>query len=132
MRGAVATSAGGGGLGPPHGLALQFDALGAWEDAVQNGVGQCRLPQRLVPHGHGQLAGQDGRAQPRAVLDDLQGVGGLVGAERPQQKVVDLLRYLDKSTYPEAGIIPMCRGRRGKKGPFLVGFSETGAKGRSG
>ena len=84
MRGAVAASAGGGGLGPPHGLALQFDALGALQDAVQNGVGQCRLPQCLVPHGHGQLAGQDGRAQPRAVLDHFQGVGGLVGAERPQ------------------------------------------------
>ena len=26
---------------------------------------------------------------PELVLDDLQGVGGLVGAERPQQKVVD-------------------------------------------
>ena len=25
-------------------------------------------------------------------------------------KIVDLLRYLDKSTYPEAGIIPISRG----------------------
>ena len=43
MRPAVATSAGGGGLGTAHGLAFQLDALGALEDAVQNGVGSLVL-----------------------------------------------------------------------------------------
>jgi len=65
-----------------------------------------------MPHGDGQLARDNGGAQPDAVLDHLEEVGRLVGGEGPQQEVIDLLRYLDKSIYPEAGIIPISRRGR--------------------
>jgi hypothetical protein len=48
-----------------------------------------RLPEGFVPHGDGELAGDDGGAALHAVLDHLEHVGGLVGAEGTDQEVVD-------------------------------------------
>lgn len=64
------------------------------QDPVQNGVGDGGLSHGLVPEVDGQLAGDDRRAQAGPVLNDLEGVGGLVGAERPEQEVVDQ-QYVD-------------------------------------
>lgn len=42
-----------------------------------------------MPHGDGELAGDDCRAALHAVLDDFEHVGGLVGAEGTDQEIVD-------------------------------------------
>ncbi len=59
------------------------------EEAVEDSVGDGGLAEGFVPHGDGELAGDDGGAQLDAVLDHLENVGGLVGAERSDQEVVD-------------------------------------------
>jgi hypothetical protein len=97
----------GGRLPFAQGLASEFEAMQVLSDSVHHSVGDGRFSERLVPVGDRQLTGEDGGAQPGPVFDDLQSVGGLIGRQRPQGKIVDLLRILDKSTYPDLAIIPM-------------------------
>jgi hypothetical protein len=78
-----------GGLGPTHGLADELQAVSVLEQAVENGVGHGGVAEGLVPVSNQKLAGDDGGADLGAVLDDLEKVGGLVGAERPEQEVVE-------------------------------------------
>ena len=68
---------------------MQFDPVDVLQEPVQDPIGDGRLPECFVPHGDRQLARDDCRAQPDAVLDHLEQVGGLVGDKRPQQEVVD-------------------------------------------
>src|SRR5438270_472765 len=65
------------------------DAVHVLEEAVQDAVGDGRLAESFVPHGDGQLAGDDGGAQLHVVFYDLEHVGGLVGCERADEKIVD-------------------------------------------
>ncbi len=51
--------------------------------------GERRVAQRLVPVAHGDLTGDDRRAQRVAVLDHLQEVGALDRGERAQGEVVE-------------------------------------------
>src|SRR5262245_60488038 len=70
-------------------LAAELDAVRVLEQPVQDGVGHGGFPERFVPVGDGQLAGDDGGAQLRSVLDDLEQVGGLVRGKRSQHQVID-------------------------------------------
>ncbi len=56
--------------------------------SVENGVGQRRLAQRLVPVLDLELAGDDGGAELAAVLDDLEQVGSLRWGQRRQGEIV--------------------------------------------
>jgi len=40
---------------------VHLDAMGVVYQTVENAVGQSRVPHLLVPLGHGELAGQNGR-----------------------------------------------------------------------
>jgi hypothetical protein len=40
--------------------------------AVEDGIGQRRVADRVMPMLHRQLAGDNGRARPMAVIEDLQ------------------------------------------------------------
>jgi hypothetical protein len=53
-------------------LALEFDAVCVVDDPVQDGVGQGRVADDLVPVVDRHLAGDDQRAGAVAILDDLQ------------------------------------------------------------
>ena len=54
------------------------DAVGAMDDAVQDGVGERGIADHLVPAGDGELTGDDQRAGVVAVFDDLQQVALLL------------------------------------------------------
>ena len=60
-------------------VAVELDAVGVVDDAVEDGVGQCRVADDLVPALDRQLAGDQQRAGVVAVLDDFEQVGGLGG-----------------------------------------------------
>jgi hypothetical protein len=62
-----------------------------------------------VPHGDGQLAHDRVERSPERSSTTSRMSAAWSGAKRSQQEVVELLRYLDNSIYPEAGIIPMSR-----------------------
>src|SRR5579875_879325 len=71
-----------------HGFAAQLDAMGVVHEAIQNAVGQGGIADLLVPLGHGQLAGQDGRARLIAVFTDFQEVPPLTFPQRRMRPIV--------------------------------------------
>jgi hypothetical protein len=54
-------------------FALEFDPVRVVDDPVQDGIGQRRIADDLVPAIDRHLAGDDQRAGIVAVLDDLDG-----------------------------------------------------------
>ncbi len=69
-------------------LSGQFDAIGVVDDAVEDGVGEGGNADQIVPAGDGNLAGDDERAFVVAVLDDLQQIARLAGAERLRSPII--------------------------------------------
>ena len=59
-------------------VALELDAMGVVDDAVEDCVGDGRLADHVVPPIDRDLAGDEGCAMAIAVLDDLQQVTALV------------------------------------------------------
>ena len=51
------------------------------DDPVENGVGQCRVADDLVPVVDRHLAGDDQRAGAIAILDDFQQIALLFGEQ---------------------------------------------------
>lgn len=47
------------------------------DDAIQNGVGECRLADDVMPRINGQLAGDHGRSAAVSLLDDLHQIAAL-------------------------------------------------------
>ena len=78
--------------GPPalfaDGLAVEFDAVGVMDDAVQDGIGVGGLADEAVPFVHGRLAGDDGGAPAVALLRDLKKVLAGRGIEGAKPKIV--------------------------------------------
>ena len=58
-------------------------------DAIEDGIGERRLADDLVPALDRQLAGDDDRASVAAVLDDLQEVAALPGIELFRPPIVE-------------------------------------------
>jgi hypothetical protein len=64
-----------------HALTGQFDAIGIVYEAIEDGVGDGRISDDLVPSVDRNLAGDDGRAPLVAILDDLEEVTTLIVVE---------------------------------------------------
>ena len=80
-------------------LVLQFEAVGAVDEAVEDGVGQCGVAHGLVPAFDRHLAGDDQGAAIVAVVDDLQQVAPLLGGQRfgpkdPYRAFIDALQSI--------------------------------------
>jgi len=56
--------------------------MGIVDDAVEDGVGDGRFADDVVPAIDRDLAGDEGGAAAAALLDDLQEIATLVGPER--------------------------------------------------
>lgn len=56
--------------------------------AVENGVGDGGLTERVVPMTDRELTGDNGGAELVTVLDDLEQISCLFGSQRPQREVV--------------------------------------------
>ena len=59
------------------------------QDAIEDGIGECRFAEILVPMLDRQLAGDDGRARADAVVEDLGQVGAFRRCRRCQTPVID-------------------------------------------
>ena len=64
-----------------HGPALQVEPMGVVDEAIEDGIGQGRVADDIVPLLDRQLAGDDGGAAPVAVLLDLQQFAPLDGRQ---------------------------------------------------
>src|SRR5713226_993674 len=65
-------------------VALELQAMGVVDDPVEDGVGEGRLADQVVPAVDRDLAGDQGGTAAVAILDDLEHVMTLLGPERFQ------------------------------------------------
>jgi hypothetical protein len=70
-------------------LAGEIDAIGVVNDAVEDGVGERRNPDQVMPAVHGNLAGDDERALVVAIFDDFEEIARLFGDERLRTLIVE-------------------------------------------
>ena len=73
----------------PHGFALQRELVGVMHQAVEDRVGQCRIPQGLMPVLDRQLTGHQRGPAIMAIFDDLQQVATIFITERRQAPVIE-------------------------------------------
>ena len=70
-------------------LAGEFDAVGVVHHAIEDGIGERRDADDVVPAVDRHLAGDQERAGIVAILDDLQEIARLLGQERLGAPVVE-------------------------------------------
>lgn len=63
-----------------HGLALEFDAVGAVDKAVEDGVGDCGVADQFVPTCWRELTGDQRGGDAVPVVEQFQEVAVLCGA----------------------------------------------------
>jgi hypothetical protein len=68
---------------------LQFDAVGAMNDAIQQGVADRRIANEFMPPAHRNLAGEQQRTLLVSVVGGLQQIAPLLGGQRFRAPVVD-------------------------------------------
>ena len=68
---------------------FEIDAMGAVDDAVENGVGQGRIANHLVPASDRDLACDQQRSSVAAIVDDLEQVAALLRIERFRPPIID-------------------------------------------
>ena len=68
---------------------MEFDPVRVVDDPVEDGVGQRRVADDLVPAVDRHLAGDDQRAGAVAILDDLQQIALLFGEQRFRAPIVE-------------------------------------------
>ena len=78
-------------------------------EAVEDGVGDGRVGDQLVPVLDGELAGHDRRASAVAVIDDLQQIAGLILADRGEAPVVEDQQIDARQGLEQARQRPACR-----------------------
>jgi len=70
-------------------VAAELEAVGIVNDAVEDGVSECRLSDQGVPAVDRDLAGDQGGAAAIAVLDDFEHVMPPLGPERLEAPIVE-------------------------------------------
>ena len=70
-------------------VAGELQAMGVVDDAIENGVGKGRFADQVMPAVDRDLAGDQRGTAAVAVLDDLQHVVALLGAERFEAPIVE-------------------------------------------
>ena len=77
------------GVGLSHRFSSQWQAVGVVQKAVEDGIGQGRLADEIVPVLDGQLAGDQGGSQAMAVLDDFHQIVALGGGDFLDSPVIE-------------------------------------------
>ena len=74
---------------PAQRWAFEIDAMGAMDDAVENGVAQGGIANHLVPAIDRDLAGDQQGSPVVAIVDDLEQIAAPLGVERFRPRIVD-------------------------------------------
>ena len=59
------------------------------DEAVEDGIGDCRIDDHLVPVVDGELTGHNRRVAAEAIVDDFEQVAALLRCQRSQPPVVE-------------------------------------------
>ena len=59
------------------------------DEAVEDGIGDCRIDDHLVPVVDGELTGHNRRVAAVTIVDDFEQVAALLGGQRSQPPVVE-------------------------------------------
>ena len=94
-----------------HGLALELDAMGVVDEAVEDGVAQGGIGNPLMPGGYGELAGDDGGGSAMPIIDDFQQVAPLLGRQWGQAPVVKNEQLDPGQPLQHAGVAPVTAGQ---------------------
>ena len=81
-------------------------------EAVEDGVGICRIADKGVPFVDGDLTGENGRATPIAFLEDLVEVTTGAGVERFEAPIVEDQELDAGETAQDADIAAVTAGER--------------------
>src|SRR6266446_3046596 len=93
-------------------VALELEAMGVVNDPVEDGVGEGRLADQLMPAVDRDLAGDQGGAAAVAVFDDFQHVVALLGPERLKAPIIED-EELDAAERPhQTRVSPVAAGER--------------------
>ena len=96
-------------------VALEFDAMGVVNDAVQYRITEGGIGNDVVPLRHGDLACDQERPFVVAVVDDLEEIAALLGGERLRSPIVD-----------DEEIGTLQRGHQAGQAAFAAGLGEIG------
>jgi hypothetical protein len=88
-----------------QGLAVEGEAVRGVHEAVEDGIGDCRIDDHLVPVIDGELTGHDRRAAAVAIVDNFEQVAALLRGQRRQPPVVEDQK-LDTGEALEEACIP--------------------------
>jgi hypothetical protein len=61
-----------------QGLAVEGEAVRGVDEAIKDGIGDCRVDDHLVPVIDGELTGHNRRAAAVAIVDDFEEVAALL------------------------------------------------------
>ena len=70
-------------------VALELQAMGVVDDTVEDGIGECRFADKVVPTVDRDLASDQGGAAAIAVLDNFEHVVALLGSERLKAPIIE-------------------------------------------
>src|SRR5467141_222609 len=105
-----------------QGLAVEGKAVCGVHEAVEDGVGDCRIDDHLVPVIDGELAGHDGGTAAVAVVDDFEQIAALLRGQRRQPPVVEDQK-LDTGEALEEACIPSiaaCQRKRVEQAWYAI------------
>ena len=93
-------------------LSFQGQAVGVVDQAVEDGIGDGRVADDLVPVLDGQLAGDDGRAAIMAIVHDFQQVAALLGGEGGKAPIVEDQELDPREALQQSAIAAVAAGER--------------------
>src|ERR1700692_2222358 len=96
-----------------QGLAVEGKAVRGVHEAVEDGIGDCRIDDHLVPVIDGELTGHDRRAAAMAIGDDFEQVAALLRGQRCHAPVIEDQK-LDTGEALEEAYIPSVAARQCK------------------
>src|SRR5712671_1667240 len=105
-----------------QGLAVEGKSVRGVHEAVEDGIGDGRVDNHLVPVIDGELAGHDGGTAAVAVIDDFEQIAALLRGQRRQPPVVEDQK-LDTGEALEEACIPSiaaCQRKRVEQAWYAI------------
>ncbi len=96
----------------PHAFSRELEAVGVVDEAIQDGVTQCRVRYDLKQAVHRNLAGDDGRCPAMPVFDYLKKVASLGGIQNRKSEVIKDEDLYSAESLEKAAIASIASGER--------------------
>src|SRR5579863_306600 len=97
-----------------QGLAVEGEAVRGVDEAIEDGIGDCRIDDHLVPVIDGELTGHNRRAAAVTIVDDFEQVAALLRGQRSQPPVIEDQKFDTGEAFEEA-YIPSIAARQCKR-----------------